>query len=334
MRILIVDDSALVRSIESEVLRGEADFTVIAEASNGQRAVELNRELEPDIVIMDINMPLMDGIEATAEMMRERPVPILILSSETDAGVSYRAISNGALEVIRKPDLVQFNDPSFSAGFFQKIRLLAGSCGSELRSQSEQRDRFPEARKKTFQTVVIGASTGGPIAVRNILTELPGTYPLGIAIVQHLEDKFDSGYAEWLDEACRLKVRLARDGDRPSRGEVLIAPADHHLVFEAGTLHLCRDAKVLNQRPSVDVLFKSAAREFGSAALAILLTGMGRDGAEGCTAVRERGGFTIVQDERSSTIFGMPKAAIEANAASVVLPLDEIAEYLLRITGV
>jgi chemotaxis response regulator CheB len=279
---------------------------------------------------MDINMPIKNGLEATEEIMRDNPLPIVIFSTEADAEVGFKAVSLGAVEVIKKPEMTRFNDPEFFGTFIEKLKKIAAS-GSAVPTVPH-REREVPARKGEYSILVMGASTGGPLAVKEILSNLPASFPLGIALVQHLEEGFDEGYAQWLNDASPLSVRLAREKDYPQAGEVIIAPVNIHLACRDRKLRLEDSPKVLNQKPSVDVLFSTASKEFGSRALAVLLTGMGRDGAAGCLEIVNAGGTTIVQDEATSTIFGMPKAAIEAGGASTVLPLGEIAGFLIDIT--
>ncbi len=330
MKVLIVDDSALVRSILKQVLSQTEGFSVVGEASNGEKAVEMAAEMKPDLVIMDINMPIKTGLEATEEIMRDNPLPIVIFSTEVEAEVGFKAVSLGAVEVIKKPDMTRFNDPEFFSTFVEKLKKI-GASGAPVRSGGA-REREVPARKGEYSIVVMGASTGGPLAVKEILSNLPASFPLGIALVQHLEEGFDEGYAQWLNDASPLTVRLAREKDFPNPGEVIIAPVNIHLACRDRTLCLEDTTKVLNQKPSVDVLFTTAAKEFGNRVLAVLLTGMGKDGAAGCAKIVGAGGTTVVQDESTSTIFGMPKAAIEAGGASVILPLKEIPKYLITIT--
>jgi len=324
MKILIVDDSALMRSILRQRLEEVPEFTITDETSNGRKAVELNRTLEPDLIIMDIDMPVLNGIEATKKIMQERPVPILIFSHSIDAEMSFRALSAGATEVMQKPELDRFNENTYFTEFCNKISTI-GTC-----NMNAERIISKEKTRQKFAGIVIGASTGGPVAVRSILKGLPADFPLGIAVVQHIDDNFDKSYAKWLDSEVALSVRLAKDGEYLTPGVVQIAPAGKHMVFRNKQLRLEDGEKILNQRPSVDALFKTASESFSDRLLAILLTGMGRDGAEGCVDVRKRGGYTICQDESTSAIFGMPKVAIELEAASAIMPLDKILEFLLK----
>jgi two-component system chemotaxis response regulator CheB len=332
MKILIVDDSALLRSILKQVLQSYADVTVLYEATNGRQAVEMNRSHDLNLIIMDITMPIMDGFEATEIIMKEKPAPVLILSNDVDSAASFRALNLGALEVMKKPELDEFNNPAFYRDFITKLKALASADSPEQHSSPESDLPVMDGNNR-FQMIVLGASTGGPKAISKLLKPIPKNFPLGIIIVQHLETGFDESFTQWLDGETPLSVRVAHDSDFPGPGEVVIAPAGKHLIFNKKKLHLDDGPKILNQKPSVDKLFISAAQQFESQLIGILLTGMGTDGAEGCVAIKSRGGYTIVQDQASSTIFGMPRAAIERKGATRVLPLESIAEFILRLTG-
>ncbi len=332
MRILIVDDSALIRSILKGMLAMEDGLTVAAEGANGMQALTLNRSLEPDLIIMDIQMPVMDGLAATRRIMAEKPTPILIFSNELDAGTGYEALKSGAVEVIKKPDMDQFNEPAFQEGFFRRIR--AAAAAKVLSGPTPEGSAVSGPGRRGYKLLVMGASTGGPLAVKAVLQHLPANFPLGIALVQHMEAGFDQGYARWLNDFTPLTVRLAETEEPVHPGVVCIAPVDHHLIVRGDRLVLNNGPKVLNQKPSVDALFSSAAESYGDRLIGVLLTGMGKDGADGCAAIVSRQGVTLVQDEASSAIFGMPKAAIERGAATRILPLDKIPEHLLQLAGV
>ncbi len=331
MNILLADDSALLRGIIRELLKEEDDLQIVCEVTNGAAACEKARELQPDLIIMDVNMPVMDGIEASKLITEERPTPILVFTSEVDAEKGFEAIESGAVEILKKPPIDQLNDEVFAGIFINKIRTLAKSSQKIKTVAPGPSVSMPE-KSRSFLIVVIGASTGGPLAVRTVLHELRADFPIGIAIVQHLESGFDQGYAEWLNEAAGVRVQLAQKQGEFTPGTAVVAPADFHMRCTARGYVLDQGEKVLNQRPSVDVLFSTAAEVYGRNVLGVLLTGMGRDGADGCAAIRANNGFTICQDEASSAIFGMPKAAIELNAASRILPLKEIGLYLQRVT--
>jgi two-component system, chemotaxis family, protein-glutamate methylesterase/glutaminase len=332
IKILIADDSALIRSILKQLFRMAPDLVVVGEASNGEQAVARYRDLAPDVIIMDVSMPVMDGLEATRRITDESRgrVAVMIFSNALDAEVSYRAMRSGAAEAVSKPEIDRFNEPAYYEAFFEKIRALAGATLAPERVLTGR--VRPRNRAGGCRMVVMGASTGGPVAVRTILSALPGDLPIGIALVQHMERGFDAGYARWLNEATPLSVHLAGDPRfilRP--GEVVIAPVDHHLKVDGDRLILDNGPRVLNQKPSVDVLFQSAAARHRDRLIGVLLTGMGRDGAVGCRAIVSGGGVTLIQDEGTSAIFGMPKAAIDLGGASHVLPLSEIPNRILAL---
>jgi two-component system chemotaxis response regulator CheB len=331
MKILLADDSALLRGIIRELLSEEDDLEIVCEVTNGAVAYEKTRELQPDLVIMDVNMPVMDGIEASKLIMRQNPTPILVFTSEVDAEKGFEAIENGAIEIVKKPPIDQLSDEVFAGIFINKIRTLAKSRPHAKTTTPEISVPVPERIRK-FSLVVIGASTGGPLAVRTVLSALQPDFPSGIAIVQHLESGFDQGYAEWLNEAADIPVGLAHKQGSFAPGTAVVAPADFHIRCTDQGYVLDQGEKVLNQRPSVDVLFSTAAEVYGRNVLGILLTGMGRDGADGCAAIKANNGLTICQDEATSAIFGMPKAAIELNAAGKVLSLKEIGLFLRRLS--
>ena len=339
MTVLVVDDSILMRNIMKEVLRS-GGATVAGEGSDGAAAIELNRRLRPDLIIMDVNMPVKNGLEATVAILAERPVPIVIFSNEVDARISFQALAAGAVDVIVKPDIDLFNDRSYTsrlmAGFAEVVRTFHAGRVRALaspRAGDSAGLRAATVPRRPVEAVVIGASTGGPVAVRDLLRRLPADFPAGIALVQHIEGRFDRGYAEWLDGECGLTVRLARAGDAFVPGEVLVAPSLRHLVCADRRLVLDDGPPVANQKPSVDRLFETAASSFGERLAGVLLTGMGSDGAAGCVRIKEGGGLTLVQDEASSLIFGMPKAAIERGGAVRILGLSEMPEALLEAVG-
>jgi two-component system chemotaxis response regulator CheB len=332
MKILIVDDSVILRNILKEIFSNEKDMEVAGEASNGQDAVKLNRDKKPDLIVMDMDMPIMDGLEATRQIMKERPVPILILSGQDMGGKVLEALEAGATSFIKKSHISVFDEPAFYEDFVQKIRSLASvnlfpsqletpclTCGKRLENR--------------FKVLVIGTSTGGPQTIATIFKRLPQDFPLPICLVQHLEEGFAENYAQWLDGQSPLKISIANNLENLLPGQVYIAPGNRHLRLHNAQILLDDGPKVLNQRPSVDVLFQSAAKEFGPQTLALLLTGMGADGAEGCLSIKQAGGTTLVQDQSTSIIFGMPRVAIEKGGASEVLSLPKIIERLIELTG-
>lgn len=332
IKVLIVDDSALLRSILKEVINNDNNLSVIGEAKNGKEAIEKNILLKPDLITMDISMPIMNGLKATQKIMEDMPTAILILSNEIDSDISFKALKYGALDVLKKPELTQFNDTQYSEQFIKRLMSISKV---QLQKVNQKNIQIKEQvfQNREFKILVIGASTGGPMAIKTILKELPANFPMGILVIQHLETGFDSGYASWLNEDSPLNVKLAKDNDLIKPSEVLVAPTDRHLTVINNRVYLNNGPKVLNQKPSIDVAFKSVSENFGNSVIGVLLTGMGKDGAEGLLTIKSRSGYTIAQDKDTSTIFGMPKAAIEMDSAVIVLPLDYIPKHITKLAG-
>ncbi len=331
MRVLIVDDSMLIRSMLRALLES-FEYEIAGEEGNGKKGVEAARRLRPDLILMDINMPVMDGITATGIIMKENPVPIVIFTSEDIAEVGWTALTQGAVEIIPKPDIHQMNDKDFKLKLKtildHAVKFKTPESNSNEGMEGLKQSPFTEPRT-TGNLVVIGASTGGPSAVKTVLEALPEDFPIPIIITQHIEEGFDVGYAEWLNESAKLHVRIASSHDKIAAGEVIVAAATHHLICRKESLFWDDGPRLDNQKPSVDKMFTSAAESFGSGITGVLLTGMGMDGAKGCLEILKKGGTTIIQNKESSMIFGMPKAAIELGAASKILPLTEIAAELI-----
>ncbi len=337
IRVLLADDSMLVRMVLRDALKSAEDMIVVAEATNGVEAVAQTELHKPDIVIMDILMPVMGGLEATEAIMARCPVPILILSAtvnDTDLNLAFTAIKKGALDVMGKPSL---NTPDNQQGFIdkltEKIRLLSRiRVIHHIQGTREQRPHTVAAKPDSTRNILaIGASTGGPKAVMSILKTLPASFNAAVFIVQHISSGFAKGFAQWLNMECCIPVRLAEEGDKIRNGEVLVAPTDRHLLIEKGVVRFS-DAPAVNCcRPSIDLFFSSLVTDYAPRTAAVLLTGMGRDGAEGLAEIKAHGGRTIAQDEKSSAVFGMPKAAIALNGADEILSLEDIPAAISRL---
>lgn len=335
IRILLADDSILVRTVLRDALNSCRDMQVIGEAASGVDAVSLAATLKPDIIVMDILMPLMDGLQATETIMGQTPTPILILSStvdEKDIKLAFTAIKKGALDVMEKPAI---SGAASQADFFEKlrekIRLLARIKVIHHIYRADRLKNALPVQDSPRSILAIGASTGGPKAVTNIIKALPQNFSGAIFIVQHISSGFAKGFAHWLDIESCLPVRLAEPGDTPIIGTALVAPTDCQMILENGVIKII-DAPAVNCcRPSIDVFFQSLAPAKGKDTVGLLLTGMGRDGAQGLLRLKESGAYTIAQDEQSCVVFGMPKAAIALNAASEVLPLDKITDTVKKI---
>lgn len=338
IRVLIVDDSPTIRDALRRIMNSNVEMKVVGEASNGEEAVALCHRLMPDIITMDIHMPKMNGYDAIRRIMAEDPRPIVVLTStESDIrlGTTNRAMEAGALMVLGKPHGLPGEDPEADE-LIAHVKAMAGvkvvgRRKSLFQKESEATSRITMSRAgvASFDIIAIGASTGGPPALRTILEQLPSHLSVSIVVVQHISRGFVKGLARWLDETTPLKVKIAAKGESLRRGVVYFAPDDQHLqVTASGHLLLTRLPKMDGHRPSVTVLFNSVVKSYGRSAVGALLTGMGRDGAIGLKALHEAGGYTLVQDEMSCVVFGMPKEAIELGAAKEVLPINRIGKRL------
>jgi len=304
---------------------------VLAVAADGDQAAHLARALKPDVITMDLEMPDADGFSGIARIMAETPTPILVLTASPTEAAGFKALSLGALDILEKP---RESDglADYGALLCSRLRLLAGvKVIRHLRGLRERKAKQRPGAKRP-EVVVMGASLGGPRALAAILRRLPRTFPVPIAVVQHIADGFTEGLASWLDQETALEVAEARDGAPLQAGRVVIAPSGRHLIVSRGATHLSDASAVETFKPSVTPLFQSAAQHYGPYACGVLLTGMGRDGADGLKSIQEAGGATVVQDESTSAVFGMPRAAIELGAADRVLPLDDIPRVLQELT--
>ncbi|MEW6338701.1 MAG: chemotaxis-specific protein-glutamate methyltransferase CheB [Acidobacteriota bacterium] len=332
-RVVLVDDSATVRAVLRRLFARSGDIEVIGEAADGEAAVELVVALRPDLVLMDIEMPRLDGFGATERIMAVRPTPILVLSSRANRDqmqTSFEALKRGALEVLAKPE-----EPSgwdrLARTLPETVRFLAGQRPKPARTSTESAP--PPIRpgaSREIRWVALGASTGGPGAIQAFLASLPADLPVTTLVVQHIAAGFEEGFAEWLARELHRDVQVATDGESGREGAVRVAPAGAHLrLTPAGMLRVDSLTPPRHgHRPSVDELFLSCAEAAPRETAGVLLTGMGADGAEGLAALRRAGGLTMVQDEATSVVFGMPRAAIERGAAEFVLPPRALAAAL------
>jgi len=332
IRVLVADDSELFREVLSRVVAADPGFEVVGVAADGFSAAAITRELKPDVITMDLNMPDADGFSGIARIMAETPTPILVLTANRVEVVGFKALSLGALDILEKP-AAEADLDGYGRVLRSRLRLLAGvKVIRHLRGLRDRRPPPPRAAARA-ELIVVGASLGGPRALATLLRGLPASFPAALAVVQHIADGFTEGLAGWLSQESRLDVREARDGDALRPGRILIAPTGRHLVVaDEGVARLSDAPPVDTFKPSVTPLFTSAARHYGARACGVLLTGMGRDGAEGMKQLKEAGATTLAQDEATSAVFGMPRAAIELGAVGRILPLDEIARVLQELT--
>jgi two-component system chemotaxis response regulator CheB len=347
IRVLVVEDSVTVRRHLCDVLTSDPGLEVVGEAGDGKTAIELCQSLRPDVLTMDMMLPVMTGLGATEYIMAHCPTPILIVSSSTNRGElfkTYEALAAGAIEVLEKP-FGDEQDGEWEGRFTAAVKLV-----SRIRAITHPRARLEtlgHARIESssmvrashhgqrYEVVVIGTSTGGPGAILEILRTVVLPFPLPILFVLHIGEPFGVAFAEWLDGQTGVRVAYARHGDLVSTGagRVTMAPPGSHLVTMCGRLRLTHDPPRQSCRPSVDTLFESAAHEYGTAVIASLLTGMGKDGAAGLLEVRRCGGSTIAQDEATSVVYGMPHEAVILGAVERELPLAEIGPALSALAA-
>jgi two-component system chemotaxis response regulator CheB len=330
IRVLVADDSELFRELLVRVVAADPGFDVVAIAADGNAAAALARSVHPDVVTMDLHMPDADGFSGIARIMAETPTPILVLTANPEEAVGFRALSLGALDILEKPQATADLD-DFGQLLRSRLRLLAGVKVIRHLRGLRERKAAPARDAARPDVVAIGASLGGPRALAALLRGLPASFPIPIAVVQHIADGFTEGLASWLATESRLDVREAVDGAALRAGRVLLAPTGYHLLVADGVVRLSEAPPVDTFKPSVTPLFLSAASTYGRRACGVLLTGMGRDGAEGLRAIRAAGGHTIAQDEATSAVFGMPRAAIELGAVDRVLPIEDIPRALLEL---
>jgi two-component system, chemotaxis family, protein-glutamate methylesterase/glutaminase len=343
LRVLVADDSLTVRRQLCEIVAADPDLELVGEAADGKRAIELCTELRPDVVTLDMMMPVMTGLASTEYIMAHCPTPILIVSASVNRGELFRtydALAAGAVDVLEKPT---GHEPAgeWEQRFVATLKLVArirvithvrGRLQGRMPVRPPSDLRRPNPSRRT-ELIVLGASTGGPAALVEVLRNLPPNIGVPVLIVLHIGDPFAAAFADWLDAQTEHTVALARDGEHLASNRVVLAPAGRHLVVEARRTRLVDSPPRHSCCPSVDVLFESVARSVGAGVTACLLTGMGRDGALGMRAIRDAGGCTIAQDEASCVVFGMPREAILIDAAERVLPLAEIGSALATLVG-
>jgi|SRR5580658_5193479 two-component system chemotaxis response regulator CheB len=338
IRVLVVDDSLSVRKKLVDALNAAPELVVVGEADNGKTAIELCIQLRPDVITLDMMLPVMTGLAATEYIMAHCPTPILVVSASTNRGElfrTYEALAAGALDVLEKPRGDEVED-AWEQKLVSRVKLIARiRVITHLRAKLSSPPRDPrtpvEAVARAWASgcavIAMGASTGGPAAILEILSSLPASFPLPILVVLHIGEAFATALADWLDGLCAMSVSYAKDGEplpASGRGRVILAPPDRHLVLQAGRLRLTEAPERHSCRPSVDELFESIARDLGARGAGCLLTGMGKDGAAGLLAIRRAGGATIAQDEKTSVVFGMPREAILLGAAERVLSIRDI----------
>lgn len=341
IRVLLVDDSALVLTILKRMLSAAPEIQVVGTARDGREALELIPQLQPAVICTDLHMPVMDGLELTKEVMRTHPRPILVVSvsvQKENTQHIFRLLEAGAIDVCPKPRSGLVSEyAQLTQELVGKIKILADVVVRKPRNVSSV-PASPDTVQPVctgpaaVRIVAIGASTGGPQALQTILTALPSDFRAPVLCVQHISDGFLRGLVDWLASQCRLKVQIAQSGELPLPGTIYFPPERTHLEIDArGRLMASLAPPLEGHRPSVTVTLRSIARYYGSAAVGVLLTGMGQDGAAGMQAIAQVSGITIAQDEASCVVFGMPKQAIALGAVQYVLPVNDIAPTLNQL---
>ena len=337
IRVLLVDDSRLVRDMIREILESDPDIVVVGEATNGREAIDKVALFKPDIVTMDIEMPVMGGLEAIERIIADNPVPILVVTALTGVRTAFSAVSKGALDVIEKPDISLEN----VRDLIKKVRLLAGvDISSHLLTMKRPsgavgvNNRVTQKGGAKGGIIAIASSTGGPQAINNILSRLPAQFPVPIVITQHIGEGFTQGMVDWLNSGTPLTVHVAGNGDYLAAGHVYVNPAEHSMrITEQGMVIISdRDVRHL-YHPSCNTLLLSVAAAYRERAAGLILSGMGEDGVSGMQAIRKGGGTTFAQDAGSSVVFGMNRVAIERGCIDRVLALAEIPSALMQLAG-
>ncbi len=355
-RVLVVDDSGFFRRRVKEILEEDPLLTVVGDAANGQEAIDMTRDLKPDVITMDIEMPIMDGIKATRKIMETQPTPIVMFSSLTTEGAkaTLDALEAGALDFLPKrfEDISQDREEAkkklchlvrtiaLKKHTLRKIKpaatkpaATATTSATKAASAITPRPGVVD-RKGGIELVAIGTSTGGPLALQNVLLNLPADFPKPIVMIQHMPATFTPAFAKRLDQLCKIEVREAQDGDRIQPGLALLAPGGKQMLIEGrdgnATIRIIESEPSLTYKPSVDVTFRSANKVFANKTLAIVLTGMGADGREGARMLKQSGAEVWAQDEASCVVYGMPAAVVEAGLADRVMDINEFSQAIIK----
>ncbi len=347
IKVLIIDDSALIRELLTQILGEDPDIEVVGTAGDAYIARRKIKKLSPDVLTLDVEMPRMNGIKFLENLMRLRPMPVVMISSVTEEGaeVTLRALELGAIDYISKPKVdIATGLKGYADEIVDKVKMAAGARVRTLDDrertnrqveQSRLSDAAGNTNKDTDQVIGIGASAGGTEAIADVLRYLPQDMP-PIVVTQHIPGAFSRSFAARINKYCQLNIAEAKDGERLIRGRVYIAPGDKHLEVERdGSARICllNDGPLVNRhKPAVDVLFRSLAKSVGSSAIGVLMTGMGRDGAAGLEAMKKAGATTLVQDEKSSVVWGMPREAVRRGVVDEIVSLSAMPKRLLELS--
>ena len=343
IKVMIVDDSALIRRLLTDVLKSDKDINVVGTARNGKEALEKIETLKPDIITLDVEMPIMDGLTTLKHIVSKYKLPVIMISTLTQRGadLTLKALDDGAVDFLPKPtNIFSLSRDDIKRDIIEKVKIASRTKVNFTIPQRHIRKPIIPSReiskttKETFRNIVaIGTSTGGPRALQALLPELPSSIDAAFVIVQHMPPKFTKSLADRLNSTSKIQVKEAEDGDILTRGWAYIAPGDYHMtiVKEKNDLvvRLNQNPQVMGLRPTVDILMESVANITGYSKMGIILTGMGSDGAKGIVQMKNSNSYTIAQDESTSVVYGMPKAAIATNTIDEVLPLDMIADKII-----
>ncbi|KRL99141.1 chemotaxis-specific protein-glutamate methyltransferase CheB [Liquorilactobacillus satsumensis] len=336
MDVLVVDDSIFMRKIVTDILATQADFRLTATARNGKQALELVAQAKFDLILLDVVMPVLGGLETLGELKKRTAAPVIMLTGETNQKTVVEALALGAVDFIEKPTSLMTVKEEWINNFCARIRAVSTHheqphIQRKTPAAVVTASQLPNLQKKT-KAVVIGASTGGPGALLSLIAMLPDELKMPLFIVQHMPKEFTASFAARLNQETQVTVVEARDGEK-IEAQVYLCPGNQHMTLAAGCIKLDQRPKLHGTRPAVDYLFNSAAAAYGPALTAIILTGMGKDGTAGMKTIKQAGGYTIAQDEASSVVFGMPRSAIENEVVDEVLSLEMIGRKLRRIVG-
>jgi len=340
IRVLIVEDSRVIRQFLEHIIARDPRLEIAGAVETAEEALRILDRVAPDVISMDIRLPGMNGFEATEQIMRERPTPVVVVSASVereDLQITMNALRAGALTVLEKPTGVTSSEYEALAerlctqlAIMSQVKVVRRRI--EVRPEMPRPERRSTARVTGFRALGIVSSTGGPNALTQVLGGLGPGFPLPILAVQHIASSFLEGFAAWLASVCPFSVQIVRERTLLTPGKIYLAAQDYHLLAENGSVRLDRGNPVCAQRPSGTVLFESMAAAFGSQAMGVLLTGMGDDGAEGLLRVRQSGGYTIAEDESTAIVYGMPAEAVRLGGVSESLPLPAIAPRILELT--
>lgn len=346
IRVLVVDDSAFMRKMVSEILARDPGLCIAGQARDGADALAKLVTLQPDVITLDVEMPVLDGFGTLAEIMKRRPTPVLMLSSLTQAGAdaTLRCLELGAVDVVGKPSgSISLDIEKVAAELIGKVKAAASANLTRRKIAPRQEaplaapPKMPSGHEKLsgrhekFSVLAIGASTGGPRALQTLIPALPADLGLPIVIVQHMPPGFTASLARRLEQTSPFTAKEAANGDKLHPGQILVAPGGHHLEFDAGGIaRLTAEPPIHGVRPAVDITFASLAQIYGVHLLAVLLTGMGKDGARGLKLIHDKGGRTLAEDESTCIVYGMPKAAFDLGGVGSLLPLPEIAPAIVQ----